>query len=172
MREAWDFLSSALLLGAGATLVMDAWIACRKRLLHVPALDYALVGRWFAYLPRGRFRHDSIAASAPVRGERALGWLAHYVSGVLFAALLLTFWGLDWVCHPTLAPALIVGIGTSAAPFLIMQPGMGAGIAASRTARPAIARLHTLITHGVFGVGLYLAGWVVHSLVAFGSRAF
>jgi Protein of unknown function (DUF2938) len=41
-----------------------------------------------------------------------------------------------------------------------MQPGMGAGIAASRTPRPAVARLHSLVTHGIFGLGLYAAGWM------------
>ena len=51
-----------------------------------------------------------------------------------------------------------------AAPFLIMQPGMGAGIAASRTPRPAAARMQSLVTHGVFGLGLYVAGWIVRLL--------
>ena len=62
--------------------------------------------------------------------------------------------------QPTIGPALLVGIGTVAAPFLVMQPGMGAGIAASRTPRPAAARLQSLVTHTIFGLGLYAAGWV------------
>ncbi|MEZ0237260.1 MAG: DUF2938 family protein [Methylophilaceae bacterium] len=37
---------------------------------------------------------------------------------------------------------------------------MGAGIAASRTPRPNAARIQSLITHGVFGLGLYIAGWL------------
>jgi hypothetical protein len=139
---------------------MDIWIAVRKRMLGVPALDYGLVGRWVAYLARGRFRHDPIAASPPVRGERLIGWTAHYLTGITFAAILLAIWGLDWVRHPTIGPALIVGIGSVAAPFLLMQPGMGAGVAASRTPRPAAARLHSLVTHGIFGLGLYAASWV------------
>jgi hypothetical protein len=73
--------------------------------------------------------------------------------------LLLAVWGLDWVRHPTLGPALIVGVGSVAAPFLLVQPGMGAGIAASRTPRPAVARLQSLATHAIFGLGLYIAGW-------------
>jgi hypothetical protein len=64
------------------------------------------------------------------------------------------------VRHPTIGPALIVGVGSVAAPFLVMQPGMGAGIAASRTPRPSAARLQSLVTHAIFGVGLYGAGWV------------
>jgi hypothetical protein len=48
-----------------------------------------------------------------------------------------------------------------------MQPGMGAGVAASRTPRPATARLHSLVTHGIFGLGLYAAGWATSLLDAF-----
>ena len=155
-----DYLVSALLIGVGATAVMDIWGVARKSLLGVPAPDYGLVGRWLAYLPRGRFRHDRIAATPPIQGERLIGWTAHYLIGIAFAALLLAIWGLDWVRHPTIGPALIVGIGTVAAPFLVMQPGMGAGIAASRTPRPAAARIQSLVTHAIFGLGLYAGGWV------------
>ena len=53
------------------------------------------------------------------------------------------------------------GIGSVAAPFFVMQPAMGAGIAASRTPRPAAARLHSLVTHTVFGLGLYATALVI-----------
>ena len=161
-----DYLVCTLVIGAGATAVTDLWAIVRKRLLGIPPPDYGLVGRWLAYLPRGRFRHDPIAATAPVPGERLIGWIGHYLIGIAFAALLLAIWGLEWARHPTIVPALVVGIGTVAAPFLLMQPGMGAGIAASRTPRPAAARLQSIVTHGIFGLGLYAAGWVTSGLRA------
>ena len=136
-------------------MVMDLWILVRQRVFGVPAQSYGLVGRWLAGLARGRFRHERIAASPPVRGELAVGWLAHYLIGVSFAALLLAIWGIGWARQPTLAPALIVGIGTVLAPFLVMQPGMGAGFFASRTPRPGAARVQSILTHAVFGIGLY-----------------
>lgn len=159
-----DFLVYVLVIGIGATAVMDIWSVLRTRLLGIPALNYGLVGRWLVYLTRGRFRHDPIAASPPVPGERVIGWTAHYLIGIVFAAVLLVLWGLDWARQPTLGPALIVGIGSVAAPFLLMQPGMGSGIAASRTPRPNAARLQSLVTHGIFGLGLYVAGWVASLL--------
>ncbi|MCG8610406.1 MAG: DUF2938 domain-containing protein, partial [Pseudomonadales bacterium] len=64
--------------------------------------------------------------------------------------------------NPSIGPALAVGIGTILAPFLLMQPGMGAGIAASRTPNPTASRIQSLITHSVFGVGLFSSGWLVH----------
>ena len=154
-----DVLVFVLVTGMGATVVTDVWAIVRKRVFSIPLPDYGMVGRWLAHLAHGRFRHQSIAASAAIRGERLIGWTAHYLIGVTFAAILLGVWGLAWARHPTIAPALIVGIGTVAAPFLVMQPAMGAGVAASRTPRPAAARLQSLLTHGIFGLGLYAAGW-------------
>lgn len=156
-----DYLTGSLVIGAGATALMDAWSLLRRRLLGIPPPDYGLVGRWIAHMARGRFRHDSIARARALRGERLLGWTIHYATGVAFAAILLGLAGPGWLHHPALLPALAVGLATVAAPFLLMQPGMGAGIAASRTPRPGAARLQSLITHSVFGLGLYAAGWVL-----------
>lgn len=152
-----DFLPYAVPVGAGATAVMDAWGVARKRLFGQPAMDYALVGRWLGWMARGKFRHARIAASPAVRGERAIGWVAHYAIGIAFAGVLLAVWGPGWARSPTLAPALAVGIASVAAPFLVMQPAFGAGIAASRTPRPGAARIQSVVTHTVFGLGLYAA---------------
>ncbi|HEX4939984.1 MAG TPA: DUF2938 domain-containing protein [Candidatus Kapabacteria bacterium] len=155
-------LAGTLMIGIGATAVMDLWGLARKPLLGIAPPDYGLVGRWLLHMTRGRFRHDAIAAATPVQGERLAGWTAHYLIGIAFAAVLIALWGEAWIQHPTIGPALIVGIGTVAAPFLLMQPGMGAGVAASRTPRPGAARLQSVITHAVFGLGLYAAGWATH----------
>ena len=159
-----DYLAFIVLTGVGATAAIDLWSIARKRRFGIPVPDYGLVGRWLAHMPSGRFRHDSIAAAPPRHGERLIGWAAHYLIGIAFAALLPGIWGLAWIQHPTLGPALVVGIGTVAAPFLVMQPGMGAGIAASRAPRPAAARIQSVVTHVIFGLGLYAAGRVTSFL--------
>ncbi|MDY6982472.1 MAG: DUF2938 family protein, partial [Pseudomonadota bacterium] len=119
--------------GIGATLLSDVWGFARKPLLGVPPPDYALVGRWIGHMPGGRFHHDAIARAPAVRGEQVLGWAVHYVIGIAYAALLVLVGGRAWMNAPTTGLALAVGIGTVAAPFLLMQPAMGAGFAASRT---------------------------------------
>jgi len=154
-------ITSLALTGVGATLLMDGWGVMRKSLFGIPPADYGMVGRWVGHMTHGRFRHERIAAAAPIPGERVLGWTVHYLIGIVFAAGLVAIVGVEWLRHPTLAPALAFGIATVAAPLLIMQPGMGAGIAASRTPNPNSARLHSLITHTVFGFGLWAAGWVI-----------
>lgn len=157
----------SLLIGSGATALLDLWSLARYRLFNTPLPDYDLVGRWFAYMPRGIFHHAAIGKSPALRGERLIGWTAHYLIGIAFAGVLLAIWGLDWARQPALGPALLVGVGSVAAPFLLMQPGMGAGIAASRTPRPAAARFQSLVTHGIFGLGLYAAAQVARALLQF-----
>lgn len=160
MSDTSHALLMTTFVGVGATLVMDAWSLLRKHVLGVPPLDYALVGRWLIYLPRGRFHHHPIGATPTAAGERGLGWLAHYLIGIAFAALLLALCGTRWATRPTLLPALIVGLGTVLLSFFVLQPAMGAGVAASRAPRPWLARMHSLVTHGTFGVGMYLSGYL------------
>jgi hypothetical protein len=155
MNEGAEIVVRAALIGIGATVVLDLWNACLQRLFGVPSLNVGMLGRWCGHFPRGRFVHDNITEAAPVRGERIIGWSAHYAIGITFAALLLAIWGLDWARHPTPLPALVVGLVTLVAPFFLMQPGMGMGIAASKTPRPNAARLKSMVSHTVYGIGLY-----------------
>jgi len=159
MNERLDFLVRVVPIGIGATLVMDAWGVLLRR-LGVPTLDLALLGRWVGHLAHGQWSHASIARAAPVRGELALGWSAHYLIGLTFAALLLATFGLEWAKAPTLLPALFIGAVTVLAPWLVLQPAIGAGVASLKTATPGFNALKSLATHVVFGFGLYLSALV------------
>ena len=158
-----NILLEITVVGVVATITADLWGIARQPLLGVAAPDYAMVGRWIAHMRHGRFKHCAIKKAAPAAGERIIGWTAHYLIGIAFAALLVALAD-GWLQAPTLAPALIVGLCTVTAPLLIMQPGMGAGLLAWKTPNPNAARLQSLITHGVFGLGLYLGGRAVEIL--------
>lgn len=157
MSEGLELALKTALVGIGATLVLDVWNLLLNFAFRVTPPNFAMVGRWIGHVPRGRFVHESVASAQAIAGEHVIGWLAHYAIGVLFAGILVTFAGVDWLSRPTLLPAFIVGIVTVAAPLLVMQPAMGLGIASSRAPKPNVARLRTLAAHAVFGVGLYLA---------------
>ena len=110
MNAAVEFVARAVLIGVGATVVMDLWAVFLRAFFVVRSLDYALLGRWIGHFPRGKFAHARIADAEPVRGERLLGWCAHYTIGITFSALLLATWGLDWARAPTLLPAVLIGV--------------------------------------------------------------
>lgn len=129
-----------IFVGIGATAIMDVWAIIRHRWLGIPPTNWGMVGRWIAYIPRGKFYHESIAKSAAIEKEHFIGWTVHYLTGIAYCALLFCIWGESWRYNPSLLPALIIGVSTVSIPLFIMQPGMGAGIGASRT--PAITKNH------------------------------
>ena len=151
-----ELMLNAILIGTGATMFMDFVALGQKHLLSQQTLDYALVGRWLGHMRRGQFIHRPISASDPIRGEKLLGWGLHYLIGILFAGIFLAIMDESWIKNPTLLPAILFGILTVLAPFLIMQPGLGAGLAARRAPKPTVARAKSIFAHLVFGVGLWI----------------
>jgi hypothetical protein len=58
-----------------------------------------------------------------------------------------------------------MGVITVLAPWLLLQPALGAGIASSKTPRPLFNALKSLVTHTVFGVGLFLAAYATQKVL-------
>ncbi len=154
-------LFRAVLIGLGATLTFDLWGIFLKYAFKIPPSNICLVGRWLRYMPEGIFTHANIAVSPKKSGECVVGWLAHYTIGVTFALIFVGWVGNDWFQHPTLFPAILFGVVTVLAPFFIMQPAFGLGVAASKIPNPTQARIRSLMNHTAFGVGLYVFGWLV-----------
>jgi len=150
------YIIGATLPGLGATLLIDLWALFLRRGFDIPSLSYCFLGRWLLHMPAGTIVHRSIAAAPPRPHECALGWVAHYFIGTAFALIFVALASVSWLERPTLLPALVFGVATTVVPFLVMQPAFGLGIAASKTPNPNQARLKSLMTHTVFGVGLYL----------------
>src|SRR3954467_9855459 len=156
---------AAAAIGIGATLLMDLWNLFLKRAFGIPSLNYCLLGRWVRHMAGGTLRHASIAAAQPRSHECTVGWISHYSIGVVFALVFVALLSADWLARPTLLPALLYGIATVVFPFFIMQPSRGLGVASSRAPRPAQARLKSLVTHSVFGVGLFLSALCLNYVV-------
>jgi hypothetical protein len=164
VSEKVEFLARAVLIGVGATIVMDLW-ALLLRQFGIPSLNFAFLGRFIGHVFRGRWFHPSIAKSTPVRGELVIGWCTHYSIGITFAGVLLATFGLSWARSPSLLPALFIGIATVMAPLFVLQPALGAGIASSKTPTPVFNCVKSLVTHTVYGFGLYFAALATASLI-------
>jgi hypothetical protein len=165
MNDVTLSLLSAVPIGLGATLTFDLWGILLKRAFKVAPANICLVGRWLRHMAEGTFRHANITTAPRKRAECGVGWLAHYLIGVTFAITFMALAGQKWLEKPTLIPALLFGAVTVLAPFFIMQPALGFGLAAAATANPGQARARTLANHTAFGVGLYLFGLLVSRLL-------
>lgn len=158
-------IAGAVAAGLGATLIMDLWNLFLKWSFGVPSLNMCLLGRWLRHMLRGTFVHATIGAAPRARFECAAGGIAHYTIGAVLAVAFVGLVSDGWPSRPTFLPALLYGIGTVIFPYFIMQPALGLGVASSRTPKPAQARVKSLMSHAVFGVGLYVCSPILSYLL-------
>jgi hypothetical protein len=160
MIDGSDIIRAALV-GIGGTIILDVYAMLMARLFGVSATNWAMVGRWIGHMPDWQFVQPSLGKAAPVSGELAIGWSFHYVIGIAYGLLLIAIWGAGWLREPTIAPPMIFALLLLVLPYFVMMPGMGMGVAASKTPTPNVARLKSIVGHSVFGIGMYLTGRLV-----------
>jgi hypothetical protein len=97
-----NYIFGAIVIGIGASLVMDSWNLFLKRTFSIPSLSYCLLGRWLLHMPGGTFVHTSITATPQKPFECTVGWIAHYTIGVVFALVFIVLTSGDWLARPTL----------------------------------------------------------------------
>jgi Protein of unknown function (DUF2938) len=156
-----DMIFRSLVMGVAATALLDCWAILLNRLFGFGVPNWAFVGRWVAHLRTGQFIHDDIGKAPSVAHELTIGWTFHYAVGVIFAMATLVIGGATWAKAPTLPLPLIVGIVTVGCGWFILQPALGAGIAASRKPDSNRIRVLNIIGHIVFGLGLWLAAMAI-----------
>lgn len=154
------FVFQACVAGLFATAVLDLWQRLVFAVIGIPPANWAFVGRWFAYIPRGRLVHRPIGDTAAVEGELALGWSLHYLIGLAygFAYVGLMVYGLDR--PPSLLNGVVFGACSVVIPWFILQPGLGIGVMGRLTPKPAIPMLNALANHIVYGIALYAGVWL------------
>lgn len=154
-QDPYTFFITATFIGLVATALIDLWLLLLGR-AGLPVTNWAMVGRWVGHLPRGRLIHTPIASSAPIAGERLLGWGFHYFIGIAYGLIYLLL--VDGRPHP--GSAIAFGLATVLVPWLLLQPGLGLGLFARRVPQAARLRAISLSVHTLFGCGLY-AGWLL-----------
>lgn len=158
-----NILLKIITIGIGATLILDIWNYLLG-LFNIKSLDYRFVGRWIGNFVNGKFYHSNIMTTSPVQNELFIGWTAHYLIGISFSFVLIMVFGNGWLEKPLLVPAILIGLATVIAPLFIMQPALGFGIASSNLPNPIIRVLKSIITHLVFGTGLYLSAMLINKI--------
>jgi hypothetical protein len=125
-----------------------------SRLFGLSLATWALVGRWFYHLTRGRASHEDIARARAFLNKLAVGWIGDNAAGIIFAGLL-SVTPSGWAARPTLAPPLTVGLVTVGVGWFVAPARDGAGIAASKRPNANQIRALNILGHIVFGLGLY-----------------
>lgn len=163
----FEFVSvlKAACIGIGGTVALDLWAVVLKKVSGTPGTNWAMVGRWLGHMPHGRFMHDAIGMAEPVTHELLLGWAFHYAIGVAYGLLLIATAGTTWLQSPSPFEPVALALALLAAPYFVMMPGLGLGIAGSRTPRPQLTRLKSAAAHTVFGLGMYATALALRSLV-------
>ena len=94
-------------------------------------------------------------------GEGALGWAFHYGIGTAYGLLLLVLSGEEWFRQPEASTPVLLSLALLVAPYFVMLPGLGLGIAGARTPKPYVTRLKSVAGHTAFGLGMYATAFVL-----------
>ena len=149
------FVFQAVVSGVFATVVLDLFQRLLFAVAGIPPANWAMVGRWFAHIPRGRLFHDDIAQAEPVQGELRLGWIMHYLVGIAYGFVYLGLIVLILERAPSFLNGLVFGVVSVVIPWFLMQPGLGAGVMARKTPKPIVPVSVALANHTVYGIALF-----------------
>ncbi|WP_421724662.1 DUF2938 family protein [Bauldia sp.] len=144
-----------IVVGVIATVILDIWQQVFRLLTGLPITNWAMVGRWAAYIPKGQLAHKNIGETPAVANEATIGWIVHYVVGVGYAVvylILLLILGIE----PGFAPAIIFGAISVSVTWFVMEPILGAGVMASHLPKHGLVRVQDFTSHLSFGFGLFL----------------
>ena len=116
------------------------------------------LGRWFLGMLSGRFAHENIIESSPVKNEVPAGWIFHYVLGAGVALTYPLFYLVLNVPMPGnhLVPGLVWGLATTVLPWFTNFPGFGWGFFGLRAPKGMRSLMAPAIGHACYGLGLGL----------------
>lgn len=146
-----------LFVGILGTFTMDVLTALMIKLGLIAPLPPRLIGRWFVSLARGQFVHTDIGQLMPISHELGIAVPMHYAIGITLAftyLLMTTLLGLNQQ-NPVFA--LVFGLFTCALPWFVMFPAMGYGWFGTHGPIGTRLFLSSVVTHCLYGVGLWLA---------------
>ena len=167
-EPAGDTAMSAIeivIVGVVATTIMDLYQQVIRMVSGLARTNWALVGRWIALMPRGRFMHDTIADAPAVGGEDGIGWLFHYLIGIVFAGVYLIIVYGPMASEPNIVNGLVFGLVTLVFPWLVLQPALGFGVCAVKLPNRSTVRTQNFASHLVFGAALYIGAMVAPVLL-------
>ena len=105
---------------------------------------------------RGRFLHEDIRRSTPVRNELLAGRIFHYSTGGSVALIYPAFYFSFNLPMPEnhLIPSLVFGLATVALPWFLLFPAYGYGFLGARAPANSRPLIEPTIEHVLYGIGI------------------
>ena len=69
--------------------------------------------------------------------------------------------GKEWLSELTLLPVWLYSISTILVGWFLLHPGLGLGMALAKTENPFKGRCMGLMTHSVFGLGMWFGAFAI-----------
>nr|WP_288836896.1 DUF2938 family protein [uncultured Flavobacterium sp.] len=149
-----------ILVGIGATVTVDLFTAILSFFTH-KGHGILYIGRWVSYIFKGKIFHNNIMETPRISNELIIGWLSHYVIGILFAFVLVSVFRIKWLQYPNFLAAIKIGLLTLFFPVCILQPAMGFGIGFSKLPESGFLLTKIILIHLVYGFGLYFTALIL-----------
>jgi hypothetical protein len=157
------FILESILMGIFATLIMDflAGVLAKRKIIH-PFITPDAIGRWFLYMFRGKFVHEDINKTPPLKNEKFWCLISHYLIGVGLAGAYLLIESLEPIIRNQYWIPLVFGIVTVFLPWFWLLPSTGYGFIASKTPNRTVIIRTNLLNHTNFGFGLMIWAMLFH----------
>lgn len=152
-----------IFIGLAATAMMDLHTYLHSKIFRTIPTSCHLTARWVGTIIHREKFTGKITEVAQWRHEGWLGWLGHYLMGVMMVSVFLALVGESWLQAPTLLPLLVYLCVLILFPFCVLQPLWGFGFFGAKTQDPTATRKRVLVAYMGFALGIYLSSlWVAH----------
>lgn len=152
-----ETIAFVLVVGIGSTIALDLWGVFTDRIGWMPGTHWPSVGRWLLGIPAGRLVLNGDDTRSYSGAEATVGWLFHYLIGIIYALVFPVVWGAGFIDAPTVLPFVLIGaVASTLAGLTLLMPGMGGGIFARKLPNTGEMIGYILIAHAVFALAEYL----------------
>ena len=147
-------------MGIFATFFMDflAGFVVKSKIVRA-TIEPQIVGRWALYMLRGKFVHEDIYKTLPLKSEKQAALMSHYLIGIMLAVIYLFLELIAPSIRDQLWAPLIFGVATILLPWLWLYPSIGIGFLASKSPNKSDCIIFSSINHTNFGIGMVI--WIV-----------
>lgn len=160
-------LFEILISGVFATLIMDVCAAflAKRKIIH-PFITPKELGRWFLYMFKGKFIHENISKTHPLKNEILWSHISHYVIGIVLTGFYLYLVYRFPILSKHIWSAIVYGTLTVIFPWFWLLPSINLGFTASKSEKRLQIMKTNFLNHTNFGCGIFLWMKVFHSFIS------